>query len=814
MANTKVTGDLIASSTIATGNIADNAVTSDKISGITTAHITEGSNLYYTDARADARAALLVDSAPSTLNTLNELAAALGDDPNFATTVTNSIATKMPLAGGTFTGNVSVNGEARVYTGSNLGYWGVDAGNSYVYLGTNSSAYGLSLQTGGIDRVNINDAGNVFISTPITNAFYGLSLTYNNTNTADFTVNQATGQIKIGGVAAGYFPTFYSAGTERMRIASTLITYPTVTELRGDVAAKFAIGNMGGASSQMMVSSRGFTTFNVSNTGSALDATERMRISSSGLVQIGASSVTNLSLGANGNDIELSAKKDGTDAINMVFKTQASGGGLSEKMRISSDGNVTIGSSTLTGSRSLTLLSATNATNYDINFQQAGTTNFGRIRFTEGAADFQFIPQVGQGPNLTLQYGGNSFFSRGNVGIGETTPDQKLNVREDGGSDVFRGIEVHNNNISLARAGICFKAYDWVQSAIWHGRSTTAAYGGALVLGTNPDTSDLSVSGVTGRMWILNNGNVGIGETSPGSKLQIKGNGAVSGLTFKTTDSSSNETFYINDGGTVGVRYYPFKIGVPSGTANVANSRFQIATTAGDFVVLNDGKTGIGTQVPSAKLEVVTAVGADAIRLNYGQSADIFLGFNSTNPRVLLQDNSNVVTHNFQSNGDNYIVGSNVGIGTTSPTAKLDVNGTVRYRGSIYNQLAYQAVGNYAANTWHTFATSATLTQNGIYIIVAYIEDFTAGGGNYYTYAASTNFYWSVVGTNRTTAFNFPPMLGTGHATGVIPSIRITQELGTAGALSKLQWQSSYTYTNLQNAGGKILKFDLKRIGA
>lgn len=36
----------------------------------------------------------LVDSAPSTLNTLNELAAALGDDANFATTVTNAIAAK------------------------------------------------------------------------------------------------------------------------------------------------------------------------------------------------------------------------------------------------------------------------------------------------------------------------------------------------------------------------------------------------------------------------------------------------------------------------------------------------------------------------------------------------------------------------------------------------------------------------------------------------------------------------------------------------------------------------------------------------
>jgi hypothetical protein len=63
--------------------------------------IAEGSsNLYYTDARADARAQLkidtLVDSAPATLDTLNELAAALGDDENFSTTITNSLAGKEP----------------------------------------------------------------------------------------------------------------------------------------------------------------------------------------------------------------------------------------------------------------------------------------------------------------------------------------------------------------------------------------------------------------------------------------------------------------------------------------------------------------------------------------------------------------------------------------------------------------------------------------------------------------------------------------------------------------------------------------------
>ena len=80
---------------------------------------------------------------------------------------------------------------------------------------------------------------------------------------------------------------FQLRGSEKMRIADTLITVPTVTEIRGDIGSnKFAIGNMGDASSQMMVSSRGFLTFNVSNTGSALDATERMRIDSSGRVGI------------------------------------------------------------------------------------------------------------------------------------------------------------------------------------------------------------------------------------------------------------------------------------------------------------------------------------------------------------------------------------------------------------------------------------------------------------------------------------------------------------------------------------------------
>lgn len=50
----------------------------------------------------------LVASAPGTLDTLNELATALGNDASFSTTVTNSIALKAPLADPTFTGTVTI----------------------------------------------------------------------------------------------------------------------------------------------------------------------------------------------------------------------------------------------------------------------------------------------------------------------------------------------------------------------------------------------------------------------------------------------------------------------------------------------------------------------------------------------------------------------------------------------------------------------------------------------------------------------------------------------------------------------------------
>jgi hypothetical protein len=70
---------------------------------------TDAANKDYVDTSV----AAVIDAAPAALDTLNELAAALGDDANFASTVTTALATKLPLAGGTMTGAIAM-GTAKI----------------------------------------------------------------------------------------------------------------------------------------------------------------------------------------------------------------------------------------------------------------------------------------------------------------------------------------------------------------------------------------------------------------------------------------------------------------------------------------------------------------------------------------------------------------------------------------------------------------------------------------------------------------------------------------------------------------------------
>jgi hypothetical protein len=78
---------------------------------LTTAISTEVSNR---NTAISTAVAGVVDSAPELLNTLNELAAALGDSPDTITNLTTSIGNKLPLAGGTLTGALTLSGAPTV----------------------------------------------------------------------------------------------------------------------------------------------------------------------------------------------------------------------------------------------------------------------------------------------------------------------------------------------------------------------------------------------------------------------------------------------------------------------------------------------------------------------------------------------------------------------------------------------------------------------------------------------------------------------------------------------------------------------------
>ena len=165
---TKITTGLIDSGAITSALITDASITADDLhttldltgKTVTVATATAGDNDTSVASTAFVSTAIanLADSAPSTLDTLNELAAALGDDANYATTTTNAIATKLPLAGGTLTGNIAHASDLTLDVGGNIV---LDADGGGVYFKDAGTNIGFFQNDGGdfrmISAVNDKD---------------------------------------------------------------------------------------------------------------------------------------------------------------------------------------------------------------------------------------------------------------------------------------------------------------------------------------------------------------------------------------------------------------------------------------------------------------------------------------------------------------------------------------------------------------------------------------------------------------------------------------------------------------------------------
>lgn len=239
---------------------------------------------------------------------------------------------------------------------------------------------------------------------------------------------------------------------------------------------------------------------------------------------------------------------------------------------------------------------------------------------------------TGLGSN-TVMLGNSSIVTTalmGNVGIGTTSPGAKLNVYEtvenggirlEGGSSVANlRLTFKNGNATVDNNVIGINANSGVNGIIFQGLTDTYSF-----------TRNI--------MTVLHNGNVGIGATSPAFKLDVVG------------DTRISDRFYANSNAAIG---------------------FTTSPTPPTNGLLVNGNVGIGTTSPATKWHVQDSNGG----IFFSGTDVVFNRFKSTSTSAGVGRDLLFSAQNAGNTPDLYIKSSgNVGIGTASPGAKLEVVG-------------------------------------------------------------------------------------------------------------------------------------------
>lgn len=172
-ADTKVSTAVAAltKSSVGLGNVDNTADASKPVSTAQATAIATAKSEAIADATSQVNA--LLTGAPAALNTLDELAAALGDDANFASTVTTNLAAKAPLASPTFTGTVTLPAAGIVFSDGTQARAGVPSITTF----GSSFAASATLAAGEQDKF-IPVAGAVVITLPATGYSTGQSIDF------------------------------------------------------------------------------------------------------------------------------------------------------------------------------------------------------------------------------------------------------------------------------------------------------------------------------------------------------------------------------------------------------------------------------------------------------------------------------------------------------------------------------------------------------------------------------------------------------------------------------------------------------------
>ncbi|WP_374073330.1 tail fiber domain-containing protein [Bdellovibrio bacteriovorus] len=263
--------------------------------------------------------------------------------------------------------------------------------------------------------------------------------------------------------------------------------------------------------------------------------------------------------------------------------------------------------------------------------------------------------------------------SNGNVGIGTTSPTSPLTVRSDNSGNDSNPLLIQNAGTGVGTATGIFldpNSQGIVRAASVRSRQSTAGNYANLEFWVAASAAPIEA------MRITPSGNVGIGTTNPTDKLTVAGN-IMMNSGIGTLSTSGDDLELRATSATAGAG--DVRVELPAANSN----RFGVRANSVElFTVRDTGNVGIGTTAPAAKLETVGEVRSTGSTNGFA-SVDRTDG---TNKMIIYLDGGYL-------NFSDYGVGTrmvinrssgNVGIGTSSPSYKLDVAGDLRITGTPY----------------------------------------------------------------------------------------------------------------------------------
>lgn len=368
---------------------------------------------------------------------------------------------------------------------------------------------------------------------------------------------------------------------------------------------------------------------------------------------------------AGGNSVAGVAGVLVNDAANqgdLSFTTRASGGNLSEKLRILGNGNVGIGVSNPGAKLEIgsghILVNGTNANNQDLFIANAGGRKAELVTDANGNGKFMLRDSSGTTSQVSLSAGGSSYFNGGNLGVGTVAPASKLDVRATGTGIVPNIASIGHDTggqfkFTADSGGSNYLHTRWATfdpvDARWEWTATTTTGASLLVFGTGANY-ELGFE-------VKNNG-----ATTAGSPVNfvraltlreegatVPGNLTVGGTFTATSDtqapgfiaSGSNAALWLGDRSTGTWSTDSFRFQRVAGTTSLVNRVGGADTTVAQFS--NSGfsttsatLTGGTLTGGSTGLSLNAGGGNQGIQLNGNGTGDLVLRTNG-NERIRVE---------------------------------------------------------------------------------------------------------------------------------------------------------------------------------